>query len=109
MTTEWLRFFLAIFATYRLAQFLPYDDGPLFIFQRIRDFADSKAKAQQESGNELGFWVNVNAGVHCPMCMGLYAAALCTALFIWPSGWGDMALLILALAGGQHLLQQVMK
>lgn len=102
-----LRLILALFATYRLAQFLPYDDGPLFVFKRIRLYVDYKAMDQQEAENDLGFWVNVSEGIHCPMCQGLYAAILCTALFIYPSSLGDAFLLVLALAGGQHLLQQV--
>lgn len=109
MTIELLRLILAVFAVYRLAQFLPYDDGPLFAFKRIRNFTDSQAAAQQKAGNDLGFWVNVNEGIHCPMCTGLYSAILCALLFIYPSGWGDTFLVIMALAGGQHLMQQVTK
>lgn len=95
---------IAILATYRLAQFLPQDDGPFFIFRRIRSYVTDKAMVEN---NLDGFWAMVDEAVNCPYCTGLYAAVFTGLLVALNNYYGNMFLLILAIAGGQSLLQSL--
>lgn len=99
-----ISFLTAILATYRLARLLPYDDGPFFVFGRIRDYIEQKA---MEEGNRLGRWANLYAFVTCPYCCGLYAAFFVAALVFWNNFYGNLFILILAIAGGQSFLQSL--
>ncbi len=94
----------AILATYRLAHLLPKDDGPFFVFARIRSFVATKA---MNENNAWGFWENADNGITCAHCMGLYAAAFVGLLIIWQNYYGNLFLLIMAIAGGQSLLQRI--
>ena len=94
---------IAILATYRLAHLLPYDDGPFFVFKRIRLFFSAK---MIDENDELGFWAMIDDGISCAHCCGLYAAILTTALVLWQNYYGNVFLLIFAVAGGQSLLQR---
>jgi len=94
---------IAILATYRLAQLIPEDEGPFFIFVRIRTFTATKA---MNENNDLGFWANIDSGVNCVYCCGLYAALLVSLLVLWQNYYGNLFLLIFAIAGGQSLLQK---
>jgi len=93
----------AILATYRLAHLLPEDEGPLFIFTRIRSFVAAKA---MNENNEIGFWANVDSGINCVYCCGLYAAMLVGGLVVLNNFYGNLFVLIFAIAGGQSLLQR---
>ncbi len=106
---EIIRLLLAVFAVYRLAILIAKDDGPMFIFKRLRDFTGYKAGAQMLKGKEYGGWVSLNEGLACVFCVGLYMAPLCAALVVYPTVAGDIFLLIFALAGAQSLLQKVAK
>ncbi len=115
-----LRIVMTILAVYRLALLFSRDDGLLFIFRRIRLYADKKAKIEQDRLRErfkngefedeekilLGPRSNFYEGIFCPMCMGLYMSALCIALLFLPTILGDMFLTIFGLAGAQTLLQR---
>ncbi len=103
MEIDIFRLAIAILATFRIARLLPLDDGPLYIFERIRIFTGKMAVAEK---GELGFWHNFNDAVLCPYCQGLYFAFLCILLLIYPTIYGDIFLLIFALAGAQTLLQK---
>ena len=98
-----IQLLIAILATYRLAHLLPEDDGPFFVFTRIRSFVDDKA---MNENNVLGFWGNIDAGINCAYCCGLYAAIICTILALWENYYTNVFLLILAIAGGQSLFQK---
>jgi hypothetical protein len=98
-----IQFLIAILATYRMAHLLPEDEGPFFIFTRIRSFIGTKAMMEN---NELGFWANVDSGINCVYCCGLYAAILVSLLILWQNYYGNVFLLIFAIAGGQSLLQK---
>jgi hypothetical protein len=98
-----IQFLIAILATYRIAHLLPEDEGPFFIFTRIRSSVGTKAMMEN---NELGFWANVDSGVNCVYCCGLYAAILVSLLILWQNYYGNVFLLIFAIAGGQSLLQK---
>jgi hypothetical protein len=92
-----VRLALALLATYRVAQMVAIDDGPLCLFARLRAWAGAH-------GSDL-VRENLGALVHCPYCVGVWAAALCALLVLWPTGVGDLALMILGIAGGQAFLQ----
>ncbi len=106
MDNDILRFALAILATFRIARLLPDDDGPLYIFQRMRLFAEKKVEKEHEKGIALGAWSSIYDGITCPYCLGLYVAILGVVLLIYPTFYGDVLLLVFALAGGQSLLQK---
>jgi len=109
---DYLRLILAVFVVYRLARFISIDDGPYFIFKRIRYWFRDKAyyeaggtiKALEDDRN-FGKWKNLSEGISCPFCMGIYASVLIFPLLIWPSYWGDMFLLLGSLSGMQAFLQ----
>jgi hypothetical protein len=99
-----MQFLTAILATYRLAHLLPEDDGPFYIFKRVRFFVSSMAVSEND---EWGFWQMVDDGTSCVYCCGLYAAILTAILARKKSKFGDLFLLIFAIAGGQSLLQRI--
>lgn len=101
---EIIEFGMAIFATYRMAQLLPEDYGPFFTFSRLRFFARTKMVAENR---EYGPWANFSEGIHCVHCMGLYAAFFCGLLMLWHNFYGNLFLLIMAIAGGQSLLEKL--
>lgn len=99
-----IQLLIAILATYRLAHFLPQDEGPFFIFTRIRNYTATKA---MNENNELGFWTNIDNGINCAYCCGLYTAMFVVLVVLWQNYYGNILLLIFAVAGGQTLLQKV--
>ncbi len=106
MQNEYIRLVLAILATFRIARLLPLDDGPLYIFERVRLYVAGKSNNETNIKHiKLGFWSSVYDGVTCPYCQGLYVAILCSVLLVFQSVYGDMFLVIFALAGAQSLLQ----
>lgn len=100
---ELFQFIVAILATYRLAQLLPEDDGPLFVFTRLRSFVTTKAMSEND---DIGVWANIDSGINCAYCCGLYAAILVSLLVLWQNYYANVFLLIFAIAGGQSLLQK---
>jgi hypothetical protein len=98
-----IEFVIAVLATYRLAHLLPEDEGPFFVFTRIRSFVATKSVMENDG---LGFWANVDSGINCVYCCGLYAALLVSLLILWQNYYGNIFLLIFAIAGGQSLLQK---
>lgn len=94
---------IAILATYRLAHLLPEDEGPGFVFTRIRNWSGTKALMENE---ELGRWANLDSGINCVYCCGLYMAAFVGLLAAWNNFYANLFILILAIAGGQSLLQK---
>lgn len=101
-----MRILLAILATYRLAQLIYFDDGPLFVFARLRDWSDRLAKEEQDDGIKRGVMSSVTDGLHCPYCTGVWAAIICAILVKYPSGIGDFFLYLLAIAGGQSIIER---
>jgi hypothetical protein len=114
-----IRFVIAILATYRLARLLPEDEGPFFIFTRIRSYVFTQYGNEAALSNKeeltclnklqlnLRFWESINSGMNCPYCCGLYAAILTAILSKKRSKIGDLFLLIFAVAGGQSLIQKL--
>jgi hypothetical protein len=122
LMSESLRLALAILAVYRLSFMLREDDGPLFLFERLRRFTDRKRKEEQErtrqrlglaeddiliDSADLGTWASLDEGIRCPYCVGVWAALLLAALLLWPTLPGDAFMLWLGLAGAQSLLEAV--
>jgi hypothetical protein len=98
-----ISFVTTILATYRLAHLLPDDNGPFFIFERIRVAVSEKAINE----NELrGFWASVDDWTTCPYCQGIYIAILVVWLSEKKKKWSNLFLLVFAIAGGQSLLQR---
>jgi hypothetical protein len=98
-----IQFLIAILATYRMAQILPEEDGPFFVFTRIRSFISTKRMMENE---DLGFWAAIDEWASCPYCQGIYMALLVSLLILWQNYYGNVFLLIFAIAGGQSLLQK---
>lgn len=94
---------IAILATYRLAHLLPEDDGPFFIFKRIRSFTATKAVNEND---DLGFWAMIDSGANCVFCCGLYVSFFIVGLVIWQNYFANLFLLVFAIAGGQSFLQK---
>lgn len=103
---ELYQIIIAILATYRLSQLLPEDDGPLFIFTRLRGYTARKA---EKSGDPLGLWSNIDSGINCVYCCGLYAALLVVALVMTQNFYANLFLLWFAIAGGQTLIERLSK
>lgn len=94
---------IAILATYRLALLLPDDEGPFFVFTRIRAMVAGRAVREND---DLGFWANIDSGINCAYCCGLYAAILVSILVFSDNFWANLVLFIFAVAGGQSILQK---
>jgi hypothetical protein len=116
----WLDFIMATLATYRLAQFISKDDGPLDIFKRLRLHARKLAGYHQGvmtngslpegerfiASRLFITWKNIVAWLECPYCNGVWFSAACLLLVqVHPIGWWIVAWL--AVAGGQAFLQGV--
>ena len=123
---DYLRFILAVFTLYRLARMLALDDGPFFIFKRVRYWVKDKAyyEASADAGisdkvesldhyiiNDrwFGKWHNLAEGITCPFCVGIWLSLPLFALLVWPTQTGDMFLLLVGLSGAQAFLQTLDK
>lgn len=106
MTIDLLRLGLAVLTCYRLAQLLPYDTGPFFVFDRIRAFTDKRRIQQQATGKLRGAWASLDEMIRCPFCQGFWLAIPCLFLVLYPSRYGDLLLGWLGIAGGQAYLQE---
>lgn len=98
--TETLRLAAAILAVYRIAQLITLDDGPGDVFLRLRD-----AVGCSEYGEDGRCKRGIARLLSCPYCIGVWAAAVAAALWLWPTRIGDALLVWLAIAGGQAYLE----
>lgn len=92
---------LAILATYRIARMMAYEEGPYGIFTALRLWAggmDLGPDGQPDTA--LGRLVT------CPLCIGVYVAAIHAVMVMWPTTWGNLWLIWLGIAGGQTYLQR---
>lgn len=97
--SDLVRWILAALAVFRLAELVALDDGPGRVFARLRAWAGCHpVDAVRET---------LGALVQCPYCVGVWAAAVCAVLVLWPSRVGDIALAALGLAGAQAFLEEV--
>ena len=122
--TDYLRLVLAVFTCYRLARMLALDDGPFFIFKRMRYWAKDRAFYEADkmgmlilvadssnliSDRHFGKWHNLAEGLSCPFCIGVWLSLPLLALLIWSTYYGDLFLLLMAISGGQVFLQSLDK
>ena len=61
---DWFTFFIASLATYRLSLLVSKEDGPAWIFRKLRNVPPKKSSARE--------------GVRCEWCVSVYASALVT-------------------------------
>lgn len=99
----WFRLLFFIFACYRLAQLLPYDDGPFFIFTRLRNWLANKAGNESEA---LGFWHSLDSLVTCPYCQGFWISLPLAYFFTYPLAITDFIILWFGISGMQAFLQR---
>ena len=108
------RLILAIFACYRLARLVSTDDGPLWVFARLREFTDRKRKDEQDllaasmSDGDLirsGPWASLDDGLRCEYCTGVWFAPVCAWLAVREGWLADLLLAILGVAGAQAALR----
>jgi len=111
-----LRLILAILTLYRLARMIAVDDGPLFLFKRVRYWV--KDRAWREASFTLGManldstiddrhfgkWHNLAEGLSCAYCVGKWLALPILALVLWPTYYGNLFLILIAISGGQAFL-----
>ena len=98
----WLRLVMAALACFRLVQLITVDEGPGDIFDRIRVLAGCyELGPGGEPETALGRFLA------CPYCVGVWLAVPFAALALWPTGAGDVALAIGAVAGGQAVLEDM--
>lgn len=65
----WLAFTLGSLATFRLALLVSREDGPAFIFRKLRRLPPAKSATKE--------------GLSCPLCLSFYSSALVTGFFYW--------------------------
>ncbi len=121
---EYLRLILAVFTCYRLARLVALDDGPGFIFKRIRYWVKDKAWLEADKVGKVercddgdayindrwyGKWHNLAEGITCPFCIGIYASVLVFPMLVWPTYYGDLFLLLVSLSGAQAFMQTLDK
>ncbi len=92
-------FIIASLATYRLTQLLVYDRGPFAIFEQFRGWT-KKIALDHRIFNGLAF------GITCPFCTGVWMAALCGVMIVYPSQSGDLFLIVFGLAGLQTVIER---
>ena len=115
----WIRFCLCVLTCHRLALMLGEDDGPLFVFKRIRYYFRDKAWLEAEKHNQIviknsqpeitdrwfGIRHNIAEGVSCPYCIGVWLSVPLFLMFLYPTPMGDLFLILLSISGGQAFLQ----
>lgn len=117
---EYIRLLLAILTCYRLARMVALDDGPFFVFKRIRYWAKDRAyyeawaegetkPTDEVSDRHFGKWHNLAEGISCPFCVGTWLSLPLFLLVVKPRKRGDMFLLLIAISGGQAFLQTLDK
>lgn len=112
-----LRLILSILTCYRLALLVSEDDGPFFIFKRVRYWLKDKAfyemmdnKLEYNEANKdrwFGKWHNLAEGLSCPYCTGVWSSLPLILLNIKPTTLGDLFLILMSISGGQAFLQSL--
>lgn len=107
-----IRWLLAVFATYRVASMISHDEGPHVgwphspnqqgFFEAIRT-----RLGVYDYGPDGLPETNLARGLSCPLCVGVYVAALVMLAVVWPSKVGDWFLGWLGIAGAQTFLENL--
>lgn len=117
------RLLLAALTCYRLARMIAQDDGPFFLFKRIRYWAKDKAWFEAEnarminrtvipieiSDRHFGRWHNLAEGISCAYCVGVWLSLPLFIMWLYPSYQGDLFLVLMSISGVQAFLQSVGK
>lgn len=90
---------IAILATYRIAQFVVYDDAPFGLMKSARLYLGKRAAGAKQ----YGAWWSLAELINCPFCVGFWFSLLITPL-IFGIHWYSI-LFWLAIAGGQAWLE----
>lgn len=91
---DWFTFTVAAFATHRLALLVSKEDGPAFIFRKLRRLPPPKSSAKE--------------GLACPWCVSVWMSAAVTT-FLWWRGFVpgiDWALYWLAISSAAIAINQ---
>ena len=88
-------FLIIVLATFRLTELVTKDEGPYSVFQRFRLFLGKRAMINKH-------WQTMADAVHCHFCFGVYASVI---IILCP----QKLRYILAVAGGQSLLESLIK
>lgn len=105
-----LRLALAVLASYRLARLIALDEGPKVPFSKNEMGILARLRGKlgaYDYGANGEAKTNLGRGIACPLCVGLYTMWPCSALALWSSWGGDVALILLGLAGAQAWLWSV--
>lgn len=74
MYYDWLTFIIASLAIYRTARMVAEEDGPAFVFKRLRDrYTDQHS--------------SIALGLRCVYCISFWIALPITALLVVVGGW----------------------
>ena len=120
-----VRLLLAILSCYRLAKMIADDDGPGFIFKRVRYYVKDKAYNEANDSQEIyyskdniegeigdrwwGKWYNLSEGIECPYCIGVWLSLPLFFMLLYPTEIGDLFLILMSISGGQTFLQSLKK
>ena len=114
-----LRLILAILTCYRLARLIARDDGPLFLFKRVRYWANDKAWFEAKQAGMIrnvnpvdnpiddrwfSAWHSLADGLECPYCVGVWASIPLLLFVVYPMTVTDLFMLLMAISGGQAWL-----
>lgn len=100
-----VRLFLAAFAAYRLSELFSIDDGPFYVFRRLRRWFGQMAAG--ESVTSIRY--SLAQLFECPFCIGVWFAAILTIPVMLPTVYTDAILIWLAIAGFQTMLETFAK
>lgn len=114
-----IRLFLAVMTCYRLARLIAHDDGPLFLFKRVRYWVKDKAWIEASDNNAIVFigtpeqeindrhygkWYSLAEGLECPFCLGVWFSIPLFLFVIYPMTLTDLFMLLMTISGVQAWL-----
>lgn len=91
-------------AAYRAAALVALDDGPRYVFIKIRGWFTERAAREDRPD---GMWHNLRDLVHCPYCLGVWFSILFVSVDCLNWQVVDTVLFILAIAGAQAFMQGI--
>jgi len=114
------RLILAILTCYRLARLIAKDDGPFFLFKRIRYWAKDRAYREASFANKVeaneetrkwvindrhyGKWHTLAEGLECTYCAGVWVSIPLFLFVVYPTIATDLFMLLMAVSGAQAWL-----
>jgi len=106
--------FLAAMATYRVAYFIPYEDGPFEFMARIRtyfsnltyDYLMDVDASEPRNPKLIALVMTIDDMISCPYCVGFWVSLIVVApiaLYL------PVLLVPFAIAGAAHLIERIMQ